>query len=80
MWDVSYQVAFPDKHHLSKSDTSPGKKNLSVNAGDASSIPGSGGSPGGGNGNPLHSILTWRIPKAESAAYGSRGHKESDMT
>ena len=28
-------------------------KNPSANAGDASSIPGSGRSPGGGNGNPL---------------------------
>ena len=28
-------------------------KNSSANAGDAGSIPGSGRSPGGGNGNPL---------------------------
>ena len=28
-------------------------KNLPVNAGDLGSIPGSGGYPGGGNGNPL---------------------------
>ena len=28
-------------------------KNLPANAGDADSIPGSGRSPGGGNGNPL---------------------------
>ena len=28
-------------------------KNLPANAGDVSSIPGSGRSPGGGNGNPL---------------------------
>ena len=28
-------------------------KNLPANAGDAGSIPGSGRSPGGGNGNPL---------------------------
>ena len=28
-------------------------KNLSANAGDVGSIPGSGGSPGEGNGNPL---------------------------
>ena len=28
-------------------------KNLSANAGDTGSIPGSGRSPGGGNGNPL---------------------------
>ena len=29
------------------------EKNLPVNAGDAGLIPGSGRSPGGGNGNPL---------------------------
>ena len=29
-------------------------KNLPANAGDAGSIPGSGRSPGVGNGNPLH--------------------------
>ena len=28
-------------------------RNLSANAGDLGSIPGSGRSPGGGNGNPL---------------------------
>ena len=28
-------------------------KNMSTNAGDSSSIPGLGISPGGGNGNPL---------------------------
>ena len=31
------------------------------NAGDPSSIPGSGRSPGEGKGNPLH-ILAWKIP------------------
>ena len=30
-----------------------GVKNLPANAGDVGSIPGSGRSPGGGNGNPL---------------------------
>ena len=29
-------------------------KNTPANAGDVGSIPGSGRSPGGGNGNPLH--------------------------
>ena len=32
--------------------------------GDIGSIPGSGRSPGGGNGNPL-SILAWKIPRTE---------------
>ena len=45
-------------------------KNLPVNAGDirdADSIPGSGRSPGRGNGNSLthSSILDWRIPWTE---------------
>ena len=43
------------------------EKNPPANAGDvgdASSIPGLGRSPGGGNGNPL-SILAWKIPWIE---------------
>ena len=42
-------------------------KNPPAGAGDirdAGSIPGSGRSPGGGNGNPLH-ILSWRILQRE---------------
>ena len=42
----------------------PVVKNQPANAGNArdlGSIPGSGRSPGGGNGNPL-SILTWTVP------------------
>ena len=39
-------------------------KNLPVNARDVGLIPGSGRSPGEGNGNPLH-ILAWRIPGTE---------------
>ena len=35
-------------------------KNPLANAGDACSIPGSGRSPGVGNGNPLH-ILAWEV-------------------
>ena len=33
--------------------------------GYASSIPDSGRSPGEGHGNPLHSVLAWRIPWTE---------------
>ena len=43
-------------------------KNPPANAGDirdTGSIPGSGRSPGGGNGHPLSSILGWRIPWTE---------------
>ena len=42
-------------------------KNPLANAGNAGSIPGSGRSPGGGNGNPL-SILAWKIPQTEDPA------------
>ena len=41
-----------------------GVKNLPANAGDTGSIPGSGGSPGEGNGNPLQ-YFCWEIPWAE---------------
>ena len=40
-------------------------KNLPAKAGDAGLIPGSGRSPGGGNGDPLFSIFTWEIPWTE---------------
>ena len=39
-------------------------KNLPANAGDVGSIPGSGRSPGVGNGNHF-SVLTWKIPWTE---------------
>ena len=39
-------------------------KNLPANAGDVGLIPGSGRSPGGGNGNPF-SILAWKTPWTE---------------
>ena len=57
-------------------------KNLPANAGDvrdASSIPRSRRSPGGGNSNPLN-ILAWRIPWTELEGYSPWRHKESDMT
>ena len=44
-WDLSFKAkSFPCDSVA---------KNLSANAGDAASIPGSGRSPGEGNGNPL---------------------------
>ena len=66
---------------------SSGKKNLPASAGDIRDvglIPGSGRSPGGGNGNPLqYSCLensmdrgAWWAPWGHSP----RGHKESDTT
>jgi len=39
-------------------------KESACNAGDADSIPGSGRSPGGGNGYPLQ-YSCWRIPWTE---------------
>ena len=39
-------------------------KASAYNAGDLGSVPGSGRSPGEGNGNPL-SILAWNIPWTE---------------
>ena len=56
-------------------------KESACNVGDPGSIPGSGRSPGGGNGNPL-SILAWKIPWTEEPG-GLQlpwGHKELDIT
>ena len=39
----------------------PAMQETTCNAGDAGSVPGSGRSPGGGNGNLLR-ILAWKIP------------------
>ena len=49
-------------------------KNLPANAGDMSSIPGSGRSPEEGMAT-LSSILVWEIPWTERSLVG---HKESD--
>ena len=55
----------------------------SANAGDARDIdliPGSGRSPGGGNGNHS-SILAWKIPWTEEpSGYSPWGGEESDTT
>ena len=51
------------------------------NAGDLGSIPGSGRSPGEGNGNPLqYSCLENPMDKGSLVGYSPQGHKESDMT
>ena len=42
----------------------PAMQKIAYNEGNPGLIPGSGRSPGGGNGNPP-SILAWRIPWAE---------------
>ena len=59
-------------------------KNLIANTGDvgdASSIPGSGRSPGIGDGNPLkYSCLEKSHGQRNLEGYSPWGHKESDMT
>ena len=59
-------------------------KNLpahAVGARAAGLIPGSGRSPGGGNGNPLQcSCLKNSMDKMSLVDYSPWGHKESDMT
>ena len=56
-------------------------KNLLASAGDASSIPGSRRSPGGGNGNPHQYSLLGKFHGQRSlAGYSPWGHKELDTT
>ena len=56
-------------------------KNLPANAEDTGSVPGSGRSPGEGNGNPLqYSCLGESHGQRSLAGYSSWGHKESHMT
>ena len=59
-------------------------KNRPANAGDvrdAGLIPGSGRSPGEGNGNPLQSSCLENPHGQRSlVGYSPRGHNESDMT
>ena len=51
------------------------------NVGDLGSIPGSGRSPGEGNGNPLrYSYLENFLDRGSLVGYSPWGHKESDMT
>ena len=56
-------------------------KESACNAGDVDSIPGSGGSLGEGNGNPLqYSCLGNPMDRGALVGYSSRGCKESDTT
>ena len=58
-------------------------KNPSANAGDTGdvgSIPGSGRSPGGGNGNPLQYLPGKPHGQRSLEGYSPCGHKESDTT
>ena len=56
-------------------------KESACDAGDPSSIPGSGRSPGEGNGNPLqYSCLQNPMDRGAWRATVDGGHKESEMT
>ena len=56
-------------------------KASACNAGDPGSIPGSGRSPGEGNGQPTPVFLPGKSPGRRSlVAYSPRGHKEWDTT
>ena len=56
--------------------------NLPANAGDVDSIPGSGRSSGGGNGNLLHPVFLPGESNGQRShvGYSPWGHKESDPT
>ena len=55
-------------------------KNQPVNAGDTSSIPGSGRSPGEGNGNPIRYSCLGNAMDGSLAGYSPRGGKKWDLT
>ena len=59
-----------------------GLKNSPAHAGDAGLIPGSGKSPGGGNGNSLQYFCLGKILWTEETGrgYSPWGHKESGLT
>ena len=51
-------------------------KNLPANAGDTGRIPGSGRSPGGGNGNPLeYSCLESSMEKGVGGPQSTKSHR-----
>ena len=50
------------------------------NAGDPGSIPGSGRSPGKGNGNPLQYSCLGNSMDRGASGYSPWGHKDLDMT
>ena len=74
----------PKKHHVLPSkglSGGSGSKESACSAGDLGSIPGSGRSPGGGNGNPLQcSCLENPMDRGVRQRYSPWGHRESDLT
>ena len=78
-------LGFQKKLEILRADgQEPGRsvvKNLPANAGDTGSIPGSGRSPGGGNGDPLqYSCLDNAHGQRSLLGYSPQARKESDMT
>ena len=71
-WEMKLMVdkGFPDGSVV---------KNLPANVRDMGLIPGSGRSPGEGNGNPLLYVISRKSHRQRSIA-GLWGHKESDTT
>ena len=55
-------------------------KNLLANAGDMDSIPGSGRSPGGGNGNPLQLLCLEGVPDLPVAPQDEAGLTKTFQT
>ena len=60
----NYHLCFVDYNALNELPQWLSGKESTCNAGDTHSVPGSGRSPGGRNGNPLH-FLAWEIPWTE---------------
>ena len=58
-----------------------GKESACQDTGETDLTPGSGRSPGGGNGNPLqYPCLENPLDRGALEGYSPWGHKESDMT
>ena len=82
MWNLKYDTNEPICENRNRvfPGGSDGKEST-CNAGDLGLIPGSGRSPGEGNGNPLQYSCPGKSHGWRSlAGYGSWGHKELDTT
>ena len=66
--------------HVSASLVAQSVKNLPANAGDMGLIPGSGRSPGDGNGYPLQYSCLRNPMDRNLVGYSPWGHTDSDMT
>ena len=82
--ELSYRIILQNESISTNKAGFPGGSNdkMSVcNAGDLGSIPGSGRSPGGGNGQPTPVLLPGKSHGQGSlVGYSPWGCKESDMT